>query len=106
MERLSNDCLIKSNHAIVLVLVGFLIGSKKRWVITLPIRNKQGIAVGLSSKSSGQVKPSVVLVSFSLSRHLVSNGTDMIGFTFAFPWFVKANKLLRKFHRFVVGLKQ
>ena len=55
---------VQSNHAIALVLVSFpfLIGSKKLWVITQPIRNKLGIGVSLTSKSNCLVKPMVVLV--------------------------------------------
>ena len=34
---------VQSNHAITLFLVGFLIGSAKWRIITLPIRNKRGI---------------------------------------------------------------
>ena len=39
---------VESNHAIALVLLSFafLIGSKKLWVITQPIRNKLGIGNG------------------------------------------------------------
>ena len=45
---------VVSNHviALVLVLVGSLVGSKKCLVIiTPPIRNKQGIGVSFTSKS-------------------------------------------------------
>ena len=45
---------LESNYAIakVLVLVGFIKVSKKRWVIIIPIRNKPGACCGLTSKSS------------------------------------------------------
>ena len=43
---------VESNHAIALVLflVGFLIGFKQLGVITLPIINMEGIGVGLTDR--------------------------------------------------------
>ena len=55
---------VESNQAIslVLVLVGFLVGPEKLWVITLPIGNKQVIGVGLTSKWSWLMKPTEMLL--------------------------------------------
>lgn len=39
---------VTSNHTIALVLVGFLVGSKKWWTITLRSRNNQGIGVSFT----------------------------------------------------------
>ena len=49
---------VESNRVIVLVsvLVGFLIGSKKWRVITLPIRNKRVIGVDLTGRSKLSIK--------------------------------------------------
>ena len=88
--------------ALVLVLVSLLSDSKKYCVIALTIRNKQSIGVGLTSKSSKPVKPSVVLVLVRVTPFFFK-ATDVIGFTFAPHWFVKTGELLRDFHRFVVG---
>ena len=84
----------------VLILVGFLIGSKKRWVISLPIRNKQGIGVGLTSKSSKLVKSSVLLVSvcvtpshFQRNRYFENEMADVMDFTLAPLWPVCNNEI-------------
>lgn len=71
---------------------------------SISIRNKQGIGVGLTSKSRWPAKPSIVLVCFVLSC-LVFKGADVIGFSFAPNWFLKMSKLLCEFHQFIVGWK-
>ena len=43
---------VTSNHTIALVLVHFLIGSKKWWAITLPRRDNQAIGVGFNKLTS------------------------------------------------------
>ena len=55
---------VESNHAIalVLVLVAFRMGSKNGEYCYYSTSYKQGIGVGLTSRSSCLVKPSVVLV--------------------------------------------
>ena len=84
---------VESNHAIALVLLSFafLIGSKKLWVITQPIRNKLGIGIGLTSKSNCLVKPMVVL-DWVMSRHLVYVFHDIksgMPFAYFYLFFIK-----------------
>ena len=68
---------------------------KKCLVISLPIRNKQGIGVDLTSESNWLidlvllVKPSVVLVLVCVKP----SSNLMIGFTFAPHLFVKTSNL-------------
>ena len=80
IAQFSDDCRKKSRDCF-----GFSWFSHYpfKWpVITLPIRKKKSIGVGLTSKSSWIVKPSVALV-LVVSRHLVFKVTDLSGFTFA-----------------------
>jgi len=51
-EVLKVTVTVTSNHTIALVLVGFLIGSKKWWAITTPSRNNQGIGIGFNKLTS------------------------------------------------------
>lgn len=69
IERFSNACWL-----MVSVLVGFLFGSKRWWVTTRPLGNKQEIGVMLSSATKCGI-------SFSLS-HAISFSNELLIYLF------------------------
>lgn len=96
---------VNNNHAIALALLWLVFSlALNYWWVTTPIRNKQGVGVCFTSKSSRVVKPSIVFVLFCVTSSPVqSNWRDW--FYLAPDWFVKTGKLLREFHRFTVAWK-
>lgn len=65
---------VNNNHAIALVLLWLVFSlALNCWRVTTPIRNKQGVGVCFTSKSSRVVKPSIVFVLFCVKSSPVQS---------------------------------